>query len=78
VNEVFDDAQVRERAYFVEHEHPDAGVLTVPGAPFQMDGTPWSLRRPAPRLGEHNEEVYCGLLGVRKEDLGILSGSRVI
>ncbi len=27
----------------------------MPGAPFAMRKTPWQLRRPAPRLGEHND-----------------------
>jgi crotonobetainyl-CoA:carnitine CoA-transferase CaiB-like acyl-CoA transferase len=52
--------------------------VTLPGAPFQMQETPWSLRCPAPRLGQHNEEVYCGLLGLEKGDLSILSGTGVI
>ena len=78
VDEVFEDPQLQARGYFVEHEHPVAGVLTLPGAPFQMQETPWSLRMPAPRLGEHNADVYCGLLGLAKEDLGILSGTGVI
>lgn len=46
-----------------------AGHLLFPGAPFKMSGTPWSLRQPAPLLGEHNEDVYIGLLGHRHEEL---------
>lgn len=78
VREVFDDPQVKTRGFFVEHDHPVAGRVTMPGAPFQMSETPWSLRRPAPALGQHNEEVYCGLLDVPREDLRIFSGSEVI
>lgn len=78
VNEVFDDPQMLDRRFFVQHEQPLAGRVTLPGAPFQMQETPWSLRCPAPRLGQHNEEVYCGLLGVEKGDLSILSGTGVI
>jgi crotonobetainyl-CoA:carnitine CoA-transferase CaiB-like acyl-CoA transferase len=78
VNEVFDDAQVKERGYFVEHEHPVAGTVTLPGAPFVMQETPWSLRRPAPRLGEHNAEVFCDIAGFARDDLHILSGTGVI
>lgn len=29
----------------------------MPGAPFRMEKTPWALRRPAPRLGEHTEQI---------------------
>lgn len=31
----------------------------MPGAPFQMRATPWALRRPAPRKGEHTREVLA-------------------
>jgi crotonobetainyl-CoA:carnitine CoA-transferase CaiB-like acyl-CoA transferase len=78
VNEVFDDPQMKARDYFVEIDHPVAGKLTYPGAPFKMQETPWSIRRPAPLLGEHNEDVYCGLLGLDRSDLPKLSGSGVI
>jgi crotonobetainyl-CoA:carnitine CoA-transferase CaiB-like acyl-CoA transferase len=37
----------------------------MPGAPFAMQVTPWTLRRPAPRLGEHNTAI----LGERAEVL---------
>ena len=36
----------------------------MPGAPFEMRETPWSLRRPAPRLGEHNDFVLRDRLGL--------------
>ncbi|HXH20529.1 MAG TPA: CoA transferase [Dehalococcoidia bacterium] len=78
VNEVFNDPQVQERAFFVEHAHPAAGQVTLPGAPFQMQETPWSLRRPAPLLGQHNAEVYGELLGYGNDDLRVLSGTGVI
>ncbi len=78
VDEVFDDPQVRARNYFTQIGHPKAGSLTYPGAPFQMTETPWTLRLPSPLLGQHNEAVYCGLLGLEKADLSKLSGAGVI
>lgn len=36
----------------------------MPAAPFLMRGTPWSLRRPAPRLGEHNDAILQDRLGL--------------
>jgi len=50
-------AHLRAREFFVEVEHPDAGRLLYPGAPFRFSRTPWRASRPAPRLGEHTQEV---------------------
>ena len=50
---------LRARGFFATLEHPVAGTLTVPGAPYRMSATPWALRRPAPCLGQHTEEVLA-------------------
>lgn len=63
----------RARGFFVDVAHPRAGTVSQPGAPFIMSETPWQVRRPAPLLGQHNEEVYCGRLGYSKEELGALA-----
>jgi crotonobetainyl-CoA:carnitine CoA-transferase CaiB-like acyl-CoA transferase len=78
VDEVRHDPQIVERGYFAEVEHPLAGLQTLPGAPFQMSETPWSMRMPAPLLGQHNEEVYCGELGLDKSELVALARSGVV
>jgi crotonobetainyl-CoA:carnitine CoA-transferase CaiB-like acyl-CoA transferase len=67
--DLFRSPHLAERESFVEIEHPQAGELTYPGAPYQLSVTPWRIDRPAPRLGEHNEEVICGGLGRSREDL---------
>lgn len=55
---LFEDEQLRARGFFVELEHPELGTtLTYAGAPYQLSETPWRLRRPAPRPGEHTEEL---------------------
>jgi crotonobetainyl-CoA:carnitine CoA-transferase CaiB-like acyl-CoA transferase len=71
------DPHFRERGYWVEIEHPVAGKLTYPGAPFRMGEGGWEIRRSAPLLGQHNEEVY-GELGYRKGDLVQLRQAGVI
>jgi len=57
VDEIVEDPQVRAREMLVEVDHPSAGRITVPGLPVKCSGTPGSIRRPPPRLGEHTEEV---------------------
>jgi crotonobetainyl-CoA:carnitine CoA-transferase CaiB-like acyl-CoA transferase len=70
--EIMNSPHHRERGFFIEIDHPQAGKLTYPGAPFIMSQGGFSVRRPAPLLGEHNEEIYCGLLGYSRGDLSVL------
>ncbi|MBN1613134.1 MAG: CoA transferase [Deltaproteobacteria bacterium] len=61
--------QLRAREFFTEIEHPVVGKLQFPTAPYRFSKTPWQLRRPAPLLGESNEEIYCGRLGYSRDNL---------
>ncbi len=61
------DAKMRE--FFVEVDHPAAGKGYYPGPPYNWTVTQPSVRRPAPCLGQHNEEIYCQELGLSKDDL---------
>ena len=54
--EVVDAPNFVARRFFVEQDHPVAGRIRQPGAPVRLRGTPWSLRTPAPTLGQHNDE----------------------
>jgi crotonobetainyl-CoA:carnitine CoA-transferase CaiB-like acyl-CoA transferase len=49
--------QLRARNFFVDVTHPRTGTLTHLGPPYQLREPWWQIRRPAPLLGEHNEEV---------------------
>ena len=61
--------QLEARGFYREVEHPVIGRIRVPAVLFNMSATPYELRRPAPLLGQHNEEVYCGELGYSRDDL---------
>ncbi|MDH4146077.1 MAG: CoA transferase, partial [Acidimicrobiia bacterium] len=54
--ELLTDPHFVARDFFVEVDHPVAGRVTQPGAPFRMDNG-WQLRRPAPLLDQHGAEV---------------------
>lgn len=69
VKEVLEDPVFQARGVWAEIEHPELGKVTLPGRPFLMGATPWALRRPAPLLGQHNEEVFCQMLGFSHYDL---------
>ena len=76
-SELLTDPHFRAREFWMEMEHPITGPITYTGAPVRMSETPRQMRRPAPLLGEHNEEVY-GHLGYSKEDLVRLRERQVI
>lgn len=68
-----------ERGSFMTLEHPEVGTLQYPGAGFLIDGAnPVAGGRAAPRLGEHNTEVYCGELGLSAAALATLCAAGVI
>ena len=61
--------QYEDRGYFVEVDHPEGGRFRYAGWPYRMSVTPPRVQWPAPLLGQHNEEVYCGSLGYSREEL---------
>ncbi len=66
--DVLANPQLQARGFFVEIEHPVVGRVRYPSAPYRLSETPWAARR-APLLGEHNDEVFSGLLGYGRHDL---------
>ena len=74
---LFKDVQLSSRDYWVALEHPLAGRQLYAGAPFKMGETPWHVTR-APLLGEHNEDIYCGDMGLSKEELVRLRERNII
>jgi crotonobetainyl-CoA:carnitine CoA-transferase CaiB-like acyl-CoA transferase len=69
VEQIFKSDQYRARDYFEEIEHPLAGKLEYPGNPFRLSNLMRREKRPAPLLGQHNQDVYCGRLGHTQGDL---------
>ena len=55
------DPHLRDRRYFQEADHPHIGRHAYPGGPYHFSATPWSVRRPAPLLGQHREEILAGI-----------------
>ena len=76
--EVLADPQFESRGYFVEVDHPTIGPLRYPGAPFNMEGTPWQIKGPAPGLGQHNQEVLGERLGYSNAELAGLRAEGTI
>jgi crotonobetainyl-CoA:carnitine CoA-transferase CaiB-like acyl-CoA transferase len=56
-DEVFTDPQILARDMVVETEHPQTGKFRTMGVTVKLSDTPGAVTRPAPHLGEHNDEV---------------------
>ena len=77
MEDVYNDPQFSHRGFFVDIEHPVAGLVRYPGTPAQLSESPAEFRR-APLLGEHNHEIYCDVLGYNVEELPLLREQLVI
>jgi crotonobetainyl-CoA:carnitine CoA-transferase CaiB-like acyl-CoA transferase len=55
--EVFADPQIVAREMVVSVDHPTLGTMRTLGSPIKLSATPADVRRRAPHLGEHTEEV---------------------
>ncbi len=79
IEDVIDSPHLRDRDFWQTVEHRELGKsLTYAGAPVKMAGDAWKIRRRAPLIGEHNQEVLQGELGLSEEELGLLRANRVI
>jgi crotonobetainyl-CoA:carnitine CoA-transferase CaiB-like acyl-CoA transferase len=78
VADIFADPHVAARGDIETVDDPVLGPVRMQGVYPRFSRTPGAIQRGAPRLGEHNEEVYCGLLGLGAEELERLRQDGVI
>ena len=77
--EVLENPQLWERDFFIKVEHPEFDATAVyPGAPYKLPRSPWRFRCAAPRIGQHNVEVYHDELGISSEELEVLAEADAI
>ncbi|MFV0524858.1 MAG: CoA transferase [Acidimicrobiales bacterium] len=70
--------QLLERGFFELVHHPVHGDSFIATCPFRLPGTTGPVHRaPAPLLGQHNDEVLGGLLGLSADDLAALAAAGV-
>lgn len=74
----YNSPQTLQRNYFDDVEHPVAGTLRHPGLPYQFSAVPKRTMEPAPLLGQHNEAVFAGQLGLDRRELVRLRQAGVI
>ena len=77
--DVLADAHFQARGFPTEVEHPDLGESFIyAGAPYKLPESPWSIQRRAPLLGEHNEEIYVGEMGISRDEVAVLKADGII
>ena len=60
-DEVFTNEHTVARNMFNPVVHPQAGTQHLLGIPVKLSATPGKIRRPAPLLGEHGEQILAEL-----------------
>ena len=76
--EILADEHHRDRGFFVKVEGSNLGAsVEFPGAPFIASGSPLTTTMRAPRVGEHNTEVFERLLRIGKTEMELLKKNHV-
>ena len=61
VAEVFHDPQIQAQDMIIDVDHPNHGTVRMLGFPIKLSATPCRVRRSAPGLGEHSDEILAEL-----------------
>jgi len=69
IDKLENDPQVAARDMILNVDYPGLGSIPLPGLPIKLSLTPGSISARAPEIGEHNKEIYCGLLGFSRKEL---------
>ena len=79
IADIFDDPQFQAREMLVEHVDPEFGQYVGPGIVPKFSETPGAVRWSGTwEEGSHNEEIYCGLLGLSASELDALREDGVV
>jgi formyl-CoA transferase len=75
--EIIEDTSLAANDMIINVDHPQRGPFTTVGNPLKLSDSPATITTP-PLLGQHNEEIYIGELGLGDEELRLLRSSGVI
>ncbi len=77
-DQVASDPHLLSREMIVEVEQPVSGKVKLSGSVYKMSKTPGDRKRRVPAVGEHNQEIYGGLLGLDAQEMQKLKEEAVI
>ncbi|HUI27035.1 MAG TPA: CoA transferase [Candidatus Kryptonia bacterium] len=72
------DPHYAARSDIVTVDDPTIGPVRMPAVYPRLSRTPGRVQRGAPKLGEHNREIYGGLLGLADADMAALQADGII
>jgi CoA:oxalate CoA-transferase len=77
-DQVAGDPHLLSREMIVEVDQPVSGKVKVTGSVYKMSKTPGNRKMRAPEVGEHNKEIYGGLLGIEEQEMMKLKEESII
>jgi crotonobetainyl-CoA:carnitine CoA-transferase CaiB-like acyl-CoA transferase len=78
IDEIFEDPQYQARGNILKMKDERVGELPIPNLVPRLSDTPGQVKWLGPRLGEHNEEVLQGLLGIPADEIRRLAAEGTI
>ncbi|MBV9547360.1 MAG: CoA transferase, partial [Chloroflexi bacterium] len=78
IADIFEDAQYRARHDIVDVEDPHVGPVPMPAVLPRFSRTPGQVRFTGPPLGEHNDAILGGLLGLSASEIQQLRNDSVV
>jgi formyl-CoA transferase len=66
---VANDPHLLSREMIVDVEQPISGKVRLTGSVYKMSKTPGDRKKRVPEVGEHNEEIYGGVLGIDPQEM---------
>ena len=78
VDRLLKDPHLRAREMVVELPHEKLGTIPMPGVAFKLSASPGAVEHVGPELGQHNDEIYRGLLGLSETQMRELQAEGVI
>ena len=75
LEDLFHDPHLEAVDFWQSYEHPTEGQLKMPGFPSKFSKTPASIRKHAPKLGEHSKEILAEA-GIDEETINKMVDSK--